>query len=106
MSPAQPVLVEAVLATLGLTLALVTPRLSSDRWRRPLRRALAVLAAVSAAAYVNFGAFHGNGLFAHDWEQFHYFLGSKYFAEVGYDGLYVASMGAEMQGRPEGQFQP
>ena len=33
----------------------------------------------------------------HHWEQFHYFLGSKYFPEVGYDGIYVASLAAERE---------
>ncbi len=66
----------------------------------PARRAgtaLALLAGIAALAWTNFGAFHGGGRLAHRWEQFHYFLGAKYFPEVGYDGLYVASMGAQLQ---------
>ncbi|HEV8630655.1 MAG TPA: hypothetical protein VGV61_10090, partial [Thermoanaerobaculia bacterium] len=34
------------------------------------------------------------------------FLGAKYFAELGYEGLYVASMGAQMQATQGGSFQP
>lgn len=57
---------------------------------------LSLAAVVAVAAYVNFGGFHGAGL-VHHWEQFHYFLGSKYFHELGYDGLYAASLAAESE---------
>ncbi len=57
---------------------------------------LGVMAVVAALAYTNFGQFHGVGMI-HHWEQFHYFLGSKYFPEVGYDGIYVASLAAERE---------
>ena len=57
---------------------------------------LGVMAVVALAAYTNFGHFHGGGL-VHHWEQFHYFLGSKYFPEVGYDGIYAASVAAERE---------
>lgn len=55
-----------------------------------------LMAVVAVLAYSNFGTFHGrSGI--HHWEQFHYFLGSKYFPEVRYDGLYVASLAAERE---------
>lgn len=57
---------------------------------------LGIMAVVAVAAYTNFGQFHGVGLI-HHWEQFHYFLGSKYFPEVGYDGIYSASLAAERE---------
>ena len=60
---------------------------------------LALAAATAAAAWFNFGLFHGPG-FVHRWEQFHYFLGSKYFPELGYDGLYVASIAAQLESDP------
>lgn len=65
---------------------------------------LVVAAMVSILAYTNFGRFHGASLI-HHWEQFHYFLGSKYFAELGYDGIYAASLAAEREitGRPARQ---
>lgn len=82
------------------------------RWRRPgrLRRdqagpLLTLTAVVAVAAWFNFGTFHGDW-FVHRWEQFHYVLGSKYFPELGYDGLYVASMGAQMQVAPQVPIQP
>ncbi|MCU0304821.1 MAG: hypothetical protein MUC56_12265 [Thermoanaerobaculales bacterium] len=57
---------------------------------------LGVMAVVAVVAYTNFGHFHGVSM-VHHWEQFHYFLGSKYFPEVGYDGIYVASLAAERE---------
>lgn len=33
------------------------------------------------------------------WNFFHYYLGSKYFAELGYDGLYEEALKADEQGR-------
>ncbi len=60
------------------------------------------VAIVAILAWPNFGRLHG-GSGIHHWEQFHYFLGSKYFPELGYDGLYAASLAAETEldlGRP------
>jgi len=59
-------------------------------------RGLLLMAVLAALAWCNFGALHGRGAI-HHWEQFHYFLGSKYFPELGYDGLYAASLEAERQ---------
>ena len=78
-----------------------------DAWQgrrdgsRPVGFWLAAVASLGAAAYLNFGFLHGDG-FVHHWEQFHYYLGSKYFPELGYDGLYVASIGAEADAYPDG----
>jgi hypothetical protein len=66
---------------------------------------LGVMAVMALAAYTNFGQFHGASLI-HHWEQFHYFLGSKYFPEVGYDGIYVASLAAEREINPGHGPQP
>ncbi len=71
--------------------------------RLPERRAgqlLSGLAAVACAAYYNFGLFHG-WTYVHHWETFHYVLGSKYFPELGYDGLYLASVAAQLASAPE-----
>lgn len=73
-------------------------RLAPDR----AGRLLVLMAVVAAAAWPNFGRFHGRAGI-HHWEQFHYFLGSKYFPELRYDGLYVATLAAEREldlGRP------
>lgn len=58
------------------------------RSRRPLLLGLAILAVLS---YGQFGRFHGEGRFVHHHELYHYALGSKYFDELGHDGLYVAT---------------
>ncbi|MBN2443175.1 MAG: DUF2029 domain-containing protein [Spirochaetales bacterium] len=50
------------------------------------------MAIICLASYFNFGFFHTDGSFIHNWEQYHYVLGSKYFKELGYDGLYAAGL--------------
>lgn len=67
--------------------------------RRRAGQLLGFLAGVALLAYFNFGSFHGPN-YLHYPELFHYFLGSKYFPELGYDGLYVASLAAEKQSDP------
>jgi hypothetical protein len=93
-------------------LSLVALALVVLRWRRPggLRpkiagSALQLMAFVAAMAYFNFGGAHGRG-YVHHWEQFHYDLGSKYFPELGYDGLYVASLAAQGESNPQLPPQP
>lgn len=50
-------------------------------------RLLAVAGVVAVATYFNFGAFHF-GNYVHGWDTFHYYVGSKYFRELGYERLY------------------
>ncbi len=70
------------------------------RNRRGLSHAaLGAAALLSLAHYLNFGHFHQPQL-PHYWELFHYALGSRYFPELGYDGLYLASLAAERESRP------
>ncbi len=99
-------------------LSIVALALLSGVWFTPLgrKRWLAasvsgLLIVVSLAAYYNFGKFHGRGFdgaarWVHYWEQFHYQLGSKYFPELGYDGLYVASLAAQRERFPGVPEQP
>ena len=70
------------------------------RLERGLCLALAVL---GVAAFLNFGDLHhqSDRGFVHRWEHFHYHLGSKYFPELGYDGLYVASLAAQRASHPQ-----
>lgn len=67
--------------------------------RRKLDRALVGLALVSLVAFVNFGSFNRSTVL-HYGELFHYVLGAKYFPELGYDGLYAASLEAEAESMP------
>jgi hypothetical protein len=78
--------VEAGLAVCGLALLLTRRR----------GAALAVLGPVSLAAFFNFGTFHF-GHVTHLWDSFHYFVGARYFPELGYDGLYDCVAVADAQ---------
>jgi hypothetical protein len=106
MTESHEIFAKGALSLLAILLLLAQARLRSPVWRERIDKALLGVAVVSVAAWTNFGTFHGGGRIPHHWEQFHYFLGSKYFAELGYDGIYVASMGAEMQSFPGRPFQP
>lgn len=91
-------------AALVALLALLASDLPALRRRAAARCALhALVAFLGIAALYNFGFFrHRNdSSFVNVWEQFHYQLGSKYFPELGYDGLYVASVTAQRESRPE-----
>jgi len=67
---------------------------SGPRYRRWFTASFTLLALASVAGYFNFGQFRSEGGFVNPWEHFHFFLGSKYLPEVGYDGLYVATLTA------------
>ncbi len=95
-------LIKGALCLLGIVAALWRVWRPGKLGPRQPGSALVLLAMACAVAYVNFGRFHGRGM-VHHWEQFHYVLGSKYFPEVGYDGLYVASMAAQLTVEPERQ---
>lgn len=99
--PSEDDLLVAVKAAMALAAALLlawdvalrrrgTPAL----FRRARDRALAVLGFLSAAAFFNFGSFH-SGRFVHVWDTYHYVVGAKYFPELGYSGLYEATLAAE-----------
>lgn len=53
-----------------------------------LRDRLLVALGVSAFfGYFNFGHLHFNN-FVHVWDTYHYYMGAKYFPEIGYENLY------------------
>jgi hypothetical protein len=58
------------------------------------RGTLVALMLSSVLAFSNFAAFHGAHV-VHFWDAYHYFMGSKYFEENGYERLYVSSLLAE-----------
>jgi len=84
--------------------ALVLAIATAGAARRPrLERGLCLaLAATALASFANFGELRHqtDRGFVHRWEHFHYHLGSKYFPELGYDGLYVASLAAQHASHP------
>ena len=60
---------------------------------------MALLGLISFACYFNFGLWHFRN-YVHQWDTFHYYVGSKYFKELSYDRLYecVAVADAEEPG--------
>ncbi len=94
-------------AEIFVKLALTALALGALLWRRRRRGSedgragwpLSLLAVASLAAFTGFFTFH-QGRFTHFGENFHYQLGSKYFPELGYDGLYDASVAAQEESDP------
>jgi len=83
-------------ATAVLGLLAATWVASRPRARRAARVLLGVAALLSALAWVNFGNFRYHDV-AHVWEVYHYYVGAKYFPELGYDRLYACSTVAEAE---------
>ena len=88
---------------LVLLLSAVFAWLAAGRPLTPRFRAVVfALLAVAALAYPNFGVFHPNHYrHIHYWDVYHYFMGAKYFPELGYSRLYEATYVA---GRELGAF--
>lgn len=88
----------------AVTLWLVAPRLGV-RWTLDRRRDLLVLgvaAAVAVTLHLNFFAFHGRHVYVHPHDFGHYYLGAKYFRELGYGRLYPAILHADGGGAAQG----
>jgi hypothetical protein len=81
-----------------MVVALLLRRAEAAWWsnRENYRRFLAGMAVASVAAYLNFFSFHG-GAYMHLHDVAHYYLGSKYFHELGYGNLYTAMVRAEAE---------
>ncbi len=97
MSPQTEVLIKLALTAAGLCVIILRRRAGTETTKAGA--ALGLLAALSAGASINFFTFH-QGRFTHFGENFHYQLGSKYFPELGYDGLYEASVAAQAESAP------
>ncbi len=83
----------AVIAGRALGLAVLAER-------RVYLASLSLIAAIAWILYSNFFAFHGIGrerVFVHLHDVAHYYLGSKYFPELGYQSLYTAMLRAEAE---------
>jgi hypothetical protein len=91
-------LLKIVVAVGAVTILIALAR---GRMQQHRRRILQALTVVGALAYINFGGFHTDGTPLHLWDQYHYFVGSKYFPQLGYDGLYVATIEARKESHPE-----
>ena len=87
----------ALAGTLLLMLGAILEGLRRSQALRRTRDALLILLAViSCASWFNLMHFHFDG-FVHDWEFFHYYLGAKYFPEIGYTHLYECTTAAELE---------
>lgn len=89
---------------LGTFLMVVaSPRLANAnlRVRRILVAGIAALMLLCAVATVesSLGKHLGRAKQVSTWNFFHYYLGSKYFAELGYDGLYPEMLKADQQSK-------
>jgi hypothetical protein len=87
----------ALAAAAALLVALRGLGVAGLQDRRRYRAALGLTAAVSWVVYFNFFSFHGSRTWLHIHDVAHYYLGSKYFAELGYKRLYVAMLRAEAE---------
>ncbi len=83
----------------GLALVLLTWRLAATSMPAPrLRRwrfLLGVTALLAALSFWNFLNFRYYGGVVHLWDAYHYYVGAKYFPEIGYSSLYECSALAE-----------
>lgn len=110
MTFAAPSLALMLLALLGF-LALERARRRGALAPRRCDALLAVLVGVAFLAHLGLlrggedGALELRAPSAHSHELFHYFLGTKYFGELGYEGLYAAAVIADLEDTPE-YFRP
>jgi len=96
----------------AVELALLAAFAAAVAWRSrraPSRASLALLGCIAAAGlltHLDGVRAHANGrVHVHPTEFYHYYLGTRYFAECGYYGLYEAATVAEHELDPEG-FRP
>ena len=66
----------------------------AHRWWE--RGALVCVIVASAIAWLNFGAYH-QARIVHYWDTYHYYIGSKYFSENGYERIYQCAIVADLQ---------
>lgn len=85
-----------MLFALAVALLFALHRLRPLKTRR-LHLVLGLIAALAGLNYVNYFAFHGERIFVHWHDVAHYYLGSKYYAELGYTDLYTAMLRAEAE---------
>jgi hypothetical protein len=85
-----------------VALLLLLRRFDVGGMRQPRRTLIAWALLIPAACviHLNFFAFHGTGstrVYVHLHDVAHYYLGSKYFPELGYSGLYTGMLRAEAE---------
>jgi hypothetical protein len=58
-----------------------------NAFQRLRDRTMVTLGLLGVFGYFNFGHLHFGG-FVHVWDTYHYYIGAKYFAELGYERMY------------------
>jgi hypothetical protein len=87
------------LATLGLLVACIPRKAQlSARSQRTLAVVLGALTWLSGVSYF-YGAHGAKPNYSHLHDSYHYLLGAKYYAELGYDQLYVCTAQATSRAR-------
>jgi len=81
----------------AVAIVLLLRHLGLIRNRGRYLAALVACAVISVVVYCNFFSFHGARTFIHLHDVAHYYLGSKYYAELGYADLYTAMLRAEAE---------
>jgi hypothetical protein len=84
-------------AATALVVALRRLRVSWLARASAYRGTLLALAALALVNHFNYLSFHGQRTWVHLHDVAHYYLGAKYFDELGYGGLYVAMLRAEAE---------
>lgn len=95
-----------LLMIVGLGMTVAASWSFHRRRERAHRLLMAVCACLGVWAFTLFGAFHDHGALGHQnfhaHDFYHYYFGSKYLPDWGYDGMYVATVAAlEEIGREE-----
>jgi len=101
MSQLVECIVKLLVASIALIALIALSRGRPAFFVQHRSRILQGLTLLGALAYINFGGLHTDGTAWHLWDQYHYFVGSKYFPELKYDGLYVATIQARRETHPE-----
>lgn len=105
MAPASLAALKAALCLGAVVLALT--RSSRGRAARVRAAALGLLALLAAGTYYDFGRLHSvyrayprfdARAYLHLWDLYHYYLGAKYFPELGYRDLYRTTLLADEEG--------
>lgn len=84
------------LAVSALVLVAAFRPSAGPSFRRSVRFSLVVAAVLSAGCYVDWGKFR-YGSYLNEWDVYHYYVGSKYLDELGYFGLYEATLVADAE---------
>jgi hypothetical protein len=87
----------AALVAAGLLVRGARQRASDPSMSTAWRLAAGGLVVTAWVVYLNFFSFHGARTYVHLHDVAHYYLGAKYFAELGYGNIYLAMLRAEAE---------